>query len=89
MNFNIADGFAITTSLYDIFLEQNQLTSKIENKLTSIDIDDIEMLEHESTELKNMVVSGVFTEEQEQAIIKGAGQYVNTRDIGDGRTEVS
>ncbi len=70
MNFNIADGFAITTSLYDIFLEQNQLTSKIENKLTSIDIEDIEMLENESTELKNMVVSGVFTEEQEQAIIK-------------------
>jgi hypothetical protein len=27
--------------------------------------------------------------EQEQAIIKGAGQYVNTRDIGDGRSEVS
>jgi hypothetical protein len=29
------------------------------------------------------------TWEQEQAIIKGAGQYVNTRDIGDGRTSVS
>jgi hypothetical protein len=29
------------------------------------------------------------TWEQEQAIIKGAGLYVNTRDIGDGRTEVS
>ena len=29
------------------------------------------------------------TWEQEQAIIKGAGQYVNTRDIGDGRTAVS
>ena len=29
------------------------------------------------------------TWEQEQAIIKGAGQYVNTRDIGGGRTEVS
>jgi hypothetical protein len=29
------------------------------------------------------------TWEQEQAIIKGAGQYVNTRDIGDGRSEIS
>jgi len=29
------------------------------------------------------------TWEQEQAIIKGAGQYVNTRDIGGGRSEVS
>ena len=29
------------------------------------------------------------TWEQEQAIIKGAGQYVNTRNIGDGRSEVS
>ena len=29
------------------------------------------------------------TWEQEQAILKGVGQYVNTRDIGGGRTEVS
>lgn len=29
------------------------------------------------------------TWEQEQAIIKGAGQYVNTRDLGNGRTEIS
>jgi len=29
------------------------------------------------------------TWEQEQAIIKGAGQYVNTKDIGGGRSEVS
>lgn len=29
------------------------------------------------------------TWDQEQAIIKGAGQYVNTRDIGGGRSEIS
>ena len=29
------------------------------------------------------------TWEQEQAMLKGVGQYVNTRDIGGGRTEVS
>jgi hypothetical protein len=29
------------------------------------------------------------TWEQEQAIIKGAGQYVSTKDIGNGRSEVS
>ena len=29
------------------------------------------------------------TWEQEQAILKGIGQYVSTRDIGGGRTEVS
>ena len=29
------------------------------------------------------------TWEQEQAMIKGVGQYVNTRDIGGGRSEVS
>jgi hypothetical protein len=29
------------------------------------------------------------TWEQEQAILKGVGQYVSTRDIGGGRTEVS
>ena len=70
INFNIADGFAITTTLYDIFLEQNHLTCQIESKLSSINIDDIEMLECESTELKNLVLSGSFTEEQETIIIK-------------------
>jgi hypothetical protein len=29
------------------------------------------------------------TWEQEEAIIKGAGQYVRSRNIGDGRSEVS
>ena len=68
INFNIADGFAITTDLYNLFLHQNGLSSKIEDKLQGIDVDDIESLEREAMELRNMLNDGSFTEEQIQLI---------------------
>ena len=42
INFSIADGFAITTDFYDMFLEQNNITKIIEENLEKIDINNIE-----------------------------------------------
>ncbi len=70
INFNIADGFALTTNFYDIFLEQNNLTSIIENKLYNIDTEDIEKLELESEELRNLILNSNFTETQEKIILE-------------------
>ena len=70
INFNIADGFALTTNFYDIFLEQNNLTSIIENKLNNIDTEDIEKLEVESEELRNLILNSNFTIEQEKIILE-------------------
>ena len=65
LHFNVADGFALTTNFYDIFLEQNNITSLIEEKLSNINIDNIEILETESKELRDIIISGNFTKEQE------------------------
>ena len=70
IGFHIADGFAITTELYDIFLSQNGLTEKIESGLENIDIEDIENLENGSEQLRNLILSGEFTKEQSEEIIK-------------------
>ena len=68
INFNIADGFALTTIFYDKFLEQNNLTSIIEHKQQTIDVNDIESLEKDSEKLRNLVISGNFTDNQEKLI---------------------
>ena len=48
LNFNIADGFAVTTYLYDKFVEQNNLSDFIENTLNSIDYSNIKDIEDKS-----------------------------------------
>jgi pyruvate,water dikinase len=70
INFHIADGFALTTVLYDNFLEQNGISGRIEQKLADIDISDIELLEKESEDLRNMILDGTFTDEQKKIIEK-------------------
>ena len=69
-NFSIADGFAITTTFYDIFLEQNKLTDIIYVKMQDIDIDNITDLENKSDEIRNLIISGFFTEDQKIMINK-------------------
>ena len=42
LNFNIANGFAITTKLYDAFIQENQLNEIIEKTIQEIQVEDIE-----------------------------------------------
>ena len=70
INFSIADGFAITTDFYDMFLEQNNITKIIEENLEKIDINNIEELEIESEKLRNFIIDGNFTDEQMKLIIE-------------------
>ena len=70
INFSIADGFAITTDFYDMFLEQNNITKVIEENLEKIDINNIEELEIESEKLRNFIIDGNFTDEQMKLIIE-------------------
>jgi pyruvate,water dikinase len=70
LNFSIADGFAITTNLYDTFLKNNNLEEVIESKLSNINIENIRVLEDESKELKDLIINGNFIEEQKNSIIE-------------------
>lgn len=68
LNFSIADGFAITTLLYDNYIKENDLQDLIENCLSEIDYNNIQNIEESSTLLINAISRGNFTEQQEQDI---------------------
>lgn len=72
LNFSIANGFAITTQLYDDFIHFNNLEQTIEEKISNINEDhenNIKLLEEKSKELKDLIVSGVMPEHHVQEIV--------------------
>lgn len=66
INFSIADGFSITTVLYDEFIKYNNLNELIEKKINDINNDlteNIKNLDTISKELRDMIISSNFSEE--------------------------
>lgn len=68
LNFSIADGFAITTVLYDTFIQQNNLQHFIEEQLNNVNVNNIKDLEKISHTLISKITSGEFTDEQTEEI---------------------
>lgn len=63
-NFKIADGFAVTTILYDNFIKENNLNDTIINSLKTIEYSDIHSIEETSTNLIEIITNGSFSETQ-------------------------
>jgi pyruvate,water dikinase len=70
LNFEIADGFAITTNLYNNFIIQNNLGATIEKTLDEIEYENINHLEESSFSLINKIISAEFSCEQIEEIEK-------------------
>lgn len=75
--FSIADGFAITTELYDDYVKSNGFEQIIEEKINSIDTSNIKQLESESAELRKFFIEGKFSLEQEQLILSNYDELSN------------
>ncbi len=71
IGFSIGDGYAITTEVYDEFVEHNQLGPKIEKMLATINTDDIKELEEKTKELRDVISAASLTEGQKAAILIG------------------
>ena len=80
LNFDIADGFAITTAFYDEFIVNNNLECVIASKLGSLErkissapdadeFSEIEIIDTMSALLKDLIVTSQFTKHQRQVII--------------------
>jgi len=79
LHFNIADGFAITTELYDEFIRNNDLENIIKSNMDAImsspgieQMDEfafIEKLDSASCELKDRIFSADFTVKQRKSIV--------------------
>lgn len=75
LHFNVADGFAITTALYDDFIANNSLDLVISEKLKSVNIDNVKEtlpslkhLEYISSHLKDLILDSSFTADQSKMI---------------------
>jgi len=89
ITFDIADGFAITTTLYDEFIKQNNLHEKIEHKLINLNTDNLDDLETCSNELKELVSKGQLNEEQTNYIIKNYYELCDLFHVGHDELEIA
>ena len=83
-NFHIANGFAITTIVYDEFIRINNLDDIIKQKLLNINYNDLEDLENKSLELRNILLSSRLNETIEKEIIENYNilcQLYNTNNL--------
>ena len=69
LNFNIADGFAITTKLYMEFIKNNNINNQIKLIIDNTDCDDIEDLNKSSSKIKMLFNSCVFSKNQSDMIL--------------------
>lgn len=70
----VPPGFAISTYAYKVFLDHNQLTSRITELLGHWRLDDLDSLAQVSEELKKMVLAAQVPPELEQAITEVYGR---------------
>lgn len=80
LNFSIANGFAITTKLYDEFVHYNNLEQLIEEKISLIndEVDNnIKLLEEKSKELKDCIISADMSDEHKEEIISNYRDLCN------------
>lgn len=80
LNFSVADGFAITTKLYDDFVSNANLNHLIEETIDEINNrdDDIQMLEEKSNLLKNAVTISCLMETHKELILSNYRDLCNS-----------
>ena len=77
MLFSVADGFAITTILYDDFINYNNLFTIIEDKMSTIDTENIRMLESQSKELRDLIINANLSDKHTLEIINAYNDLCN------------
>ncbi|MEK6582602.1 MAG: PEP/pyruvate-binding domain-containing protein [Nitrospirota bacterium] len=70
LNLPTPDGFAITTYSFKRFMEHNRLIEKINKKLLSLDINNIEELNEVSRVIQDMTIKAEMPQDLESAIKK-------------------
>ena len=70
INFNISNGFAITTNLYNDFLKNNNIKDNIEKIILDVELSDIEDINKKSNTIKEIISNSSFNNEQINIINK-------------------
>ncbi len=64
----VPEGFVITTSAYDYFLEKNRLQDEINRRIQFLEPSDIAQLHETSSEIQKSIINAVLPGELEEAI---------------------
>ena len=64
LDFNISDGFAISTKFYSSFITQNNIKQKIEDEIKNVDVDNFEILNKTSENIINLFKTSKYSDEQ-------------------------
>ena len=70
INFNISNGFAITTDLYNEFLKNNNIKDDIDKIMSDVELSDIESINNKSSTIKNIIRNSSFNNDQINIINK-------------------
>jgi pyruvate, water dikinase len=65
----VPEGFVITASAYDFFLEKNLLQDEINRRIQFLEPSDIAQLHETSSEIQKLIIDAVLPRELEEAII--------------------
>jgi pyruvate,water dikinase len=57
---NIPNGFILTTNLFDYYIQYNNLSSKIDNLINKLDINNINQLKEAGIEIRQIIENGEF-----------------------------
>lgn len=89
ITFDIADGFAITTILYDEFIKQNNLETKLENFTNTIDTSDILELEKQANEIRNFIINAELSDTHIVAISKNYNDLCELFNVSHNELEIA
>lgn len=70
IGFSIGDGFAITTEMYNRFVDYNDLEPKIIAMLNDINVENIEELEQKSHDLRKIISNAELSQEHSDDIVQ-------------------
>jgi pyruvate,water dikinase len=68
LNFSVPEGFSITAYAYKIFIAHNNLAERINDRLSTISLSDLQELNAVSREIQEMILNAEVPEEIEDAI---------------------
>ncbi|MGD8484550.1 MAG: phosphoenolpyruvate synthase [Thioalkalispiraceae bacterium] len=74
----VPGGFATTADAFHLFLDENQLSERIQQRLADLDINDVGALSKAGEEIRNWILNARFPEPLEKDIREACEQLNNT-----------
>jgi pyruvate,water dikinase len=68
--FPVPNGFAVTTDSYDLFLEKNEISKKINDLLSSVDVNQPDQLQSASEKVQKTVENSMIPREVADEVVK-------------------